>query len=61
MPNGERVEKFRENAEFTKQDVFKHLKTVTDVKVLQADGLLPGLNSLRSTVWKSRKFSATHF
>ena len=46
MPNGERVEKFRENAEFTKQDVFKHLKTVTDVKVLQADGLLPGLVSL---------------
>ena len=41
MPNGERVEKFRENAEFTKQDVFNHLKTVTDVKVLQADGLIP--------------------
>ena len=43
MPNGKRVEKFRENAKFTEQDVSKHLKTVTDVKVLQADGLIPGL------------------
>ena len=41
MPNGKRVEKFRENAKFTEQDVSKHLKTVTDVKVLQADGLIP--------------------
>ena len=41
MANGKRVEKFRENAKFTEQDVSKHLKTVTDVKVLQADGLIP--------------------
>ena len=41
MPNGKIVEKFRENAKFTEQDVSKHLKTVTDVKVLQADGLIP--------------------
>ena len=46
MPNGKRVEKFRENAKFTEQDVSKHLKTVTDVKVLQADGLISGLDTV---------------
>ena len=43
MPNGKRVEKFGENAKFTEQDVSKHLKTVTDVTVLQADGLIPAV------------------
>ena len=48
MPNGKRVEKFRENAKFTEQDVSKHLKTVTDVKVLQADGLIPMIHKTGS-------------
>ena len=61
MPNGKRVEKFRENAKFTEQDVSKHLKTVTDVKVLQADGLIPEGEYCQNFLYKNMNLLSLEF
>ena len=49
MSNATSVEKILGNAKSTKQLRFSTLKTVPDVKVLQAESLLPGL-TLESAV-----------
>ena len=49
MPNAKSVKKILGNAKSTKQLWFLTLKTVPDVKVLQAESPLPGL-TLESAV-----------